>query len=217
MRAVPVILAILALLVGSQPLAAQNQTQLTFGAFGAQEIVQSRTEESFGRFTGLVLSGEGILTRGKIWARLRYGQGRVTEREGTSPGLTRDIVEGEALFGIQATPWLTVFAGPTARAYATEDKDQRWLFWSVGGVARGTLMPGRMQTFVELWTALSANVTNPATRAAGRGADAGLELRIGASAPIWGRLSYRIESGRAADMRETVEAVALTVIYGLPQ
>jgi hypothetical protein len=198
-------------------LSAQQRTQLTFGATGAQEIVQSRSDVASDRFTGIVLGAEGQLTRNRIWVRLRYAQGRVTVREGDAQGATRDVVEGQALFGLQAMSWLTLFAGPSARAYATEETDQRWLFWTVGGSARGSLLPGRLQTFVEFWAALSANVTNPATHGTGRGADAGLEMRLGASSPLWGRLSYRIESGQAADMRETVESVALTVIYGLPQ
>ena len=200
------------------PLLAQQRLQFTFGGTGAQEIVQSHTDATSDRFTGMVLGGEGLLLSDRFVVRLRYAQGGVTARDGSSSvGLKRDIVEGEATFGFRALPWLTLSAGPRAWAYTTDGKDQRWLFWAGRVGARGNLLPGRMQTFVELWGGLSASVTNTTAKAGGRGADAGLELRVSEQSPLWGRLSYRIESGHAGDLRETVEAVTFSVIYGLPQ
>jgi hypothetical protein len=207
------VLALLCLLPA--PIAAQGRMQFTFGGTGAQEIVQSRVAASSERLSGLMLGGEGLLVSNRIMARLRYAQGRVTA--GAATGIApRDLVEGEALLGFRALPWLTLWAGPSARAYTAEASDQRWLFWSGRASARGSLFPGQMQTFVELWGALSGNVTNPPTTAGGRGAEAGLEMRLGGQS-FWGRLAYRIESGHAAAMRETVEAISLTLIYGAPQ
>jgi hypothetical protein len=97
------------------------------------------------------------------------------------------------------------------------DTDQRWLIWSGRATARGELLPGRMQTFIELWGAFSGNVSNPSMKAGGRGAMGGLEARLGAASSLWGRLGYRIESAHATGLRETVESLTLSLLYGLPQ
>jgi hypothetical protein len=212
----------LLLLLAALPasLAAQQQQQFTFGGVGATEIVQSRSDLGDNRFTGVVLGGEGTFTSDRFIVRLRYAQGRVNASQDNLLGpetLQRDVVEGSAFVGYRAVQWLTLWAGPTAWAHTTDGKDQRWLFWVAGASARGTLIPARMQTFVELWGALSGNVTTISTPAGGRGANAGLEMRLGQSSPLWGRLAYRIESGHAEDLRETVEAVTLSVIFGIPQ
>lgn len=193
-------------------LAAQSRMQFSFGATGAQEIVQSRFDSLRERLSGMVLGGEGMVTSGRILVRLRYAQGRVTGGAG-SAAAPRDLVEGEALVGLRALPWLTFWAGPHARAYASAGADQRWLFWSGRATARGTILPGRMSSFVELWQALSANVSRPAGSASGRGAEAGLEVRLSGQS-LWGRLSYGIEQGQAdAARRETVEVVGVSLSY----
>ena len=205
------VLALLCLL--HAPLAAQR-LQFTFGGTAAQEIVHSRIDASNDRLSGMVLGGEGLLVSNRFVVRLRYAQGRVADQSGgVEP---RDIVEGEALLGYRAVPWLTLWAGPSARAYTTESTDQRWMFWSGRATARGSLVPGQMQTFVELWGALAGNVSNPSAKAGGRGAEAGLEMRLGGQS-FWGRLAYRIESAHAEGLRETAEAISLSLVYGVPQ
>lgn len=213
MRTSLLTLCVLAALPAS--LASQQRTQLTFGGTAAQQIMNSTVDGSTTRFTGLVLGAEGTLVSAPLAIRLRYIQGRVTAKEGGAD--PRDVVEGEALFGLRVMPWLTIWAGPSARAHATEETTQRWLLWSGRATARGTLLPGRMQTYVELWGALSGKVSDPGGKAGGRGADAGLEARLGSSSSFWGKLAYRIESTHAEGLRETVEAVSLSIVYGLPQ
>lgn len=196
-------------------LSAQQGIRFTFAGSGAQEIVQSRTGSSTDRFTGMVLGGEGAMVSNRFVVRARYAQGRVSAK---SPGLDpRDVVQGELLVGLRATPWLTIWAGPSARAYTTEGTEQRWLIWSGRATARGSIIPGRMQSFVELWGALSGKLSTPDVKAGGRGLDAGLEMRLSQVSPFWGRLAYRMESTHASDLRETVEALSLSVVYGLPQ
>lgn len=201
-----------AALVCAPPLAAQSAMQFSFGATAAQEIVNSRFDTTVERLSGLILGGEGMVTSGRLVIRLRYAQGRVTG--GSNNAIApRDLVEGEALFGVRALPWLTLWAGPHARAYASAGTDQRWLFWSGRATARGTILPGRMSSFVEVWQALSANVSRPAGPATGRGAEAGLDLRLGGQS-LWGRIAYGIEQGRDKTVRrETVEVLALTLSY----
>jgi len=194
-----------------------QRLQFTVGGTGAQQMVQSHVNGSDDRFAGLLLGGEGSLTSGRFVVRLRYGEGRISPKSGTTAD-ARDVVEGEALVGIQAMPWLTLWAGPSARAYTMGDSDERWMIWSVRATGRGALIPGRMQSFVELWGALSGNVGGqPALKAGGRGAYGGLEARLGEASALWGRLGYRIESTHADGLRETVESLSLSLIYGLPQ
>lgn len=212
-RAFGVLLAAAAFVPGA--LRAQG-LRFTADAFGSPEIVQSHVDAAFNRYVGMLFGGEGNLITDRFVVRLRYAQGRVTAKSDTGV-VARDLVEGEALLGVRAMPWLTLWAGPMARAYATPSGDQRWLLWTARASARGTLMPGRMQTYLELWGAASGNVANPAQQAGGRGADVGLEMRIGDQSPLWGRLGYRIDSAHADGLRETVEAVTLSIIYGFPQ
>jgi hypothetical protein len=212
--AVALLVCVLAL-----PAAARAQgggMQFTVGGVGAQQTVQSHVDQVTDRFTGLLLGAEGSLVSDRFVVRLRYGEGRINPKAGSSAA-ARDVVEGEALFGLRAVPWLTLWVGPSARAYTTGDGDQRWLIWTGRATARGTLLPARMQTFVEVWGAFSGNVGTPPLKAGGRGAYGGLEARLGEASAWWGRLGYRIESPHAAGLRETVESLTLSLLYGLPQ
>jgi hypothetical protein len=197
----------------SLPLAAQTRWQVSLGATGGSETVRSRADSVRERLRGAVFSGEALVTRDRLALRLRYGQGHVTAASGTV--MARDVAEGEALLGYTARPWLTLWLGPHAHAYGTALGDQRWLFWSARASAHGSLFPGRLESFVELWQAFAGRVSRPASSSAGRGAEAGLQLQLRiASRPLWGRLAYRVEQGRVgASRRETVEAITLTVGY----
>jgi hypothetical protein len=200
-----------ALSVLPTPLAAQARWRLSLGASGGGETVRSRSDSLAERLSGAVFTGEAMATRERFVLRLRYGQGHVTA--GSATVMARDVAEGEALLGYTARPWLTLWFGPHARTYGTALGDQRWLFWSARVGVRGNLFPGRLESFVELWQGFSGRVSRPASSAAGRGAEAGLQLRL-ASRPLWGRLAYRVEQGRiGASRRETVEAITLTVGY----
>lgn len=191
----------------------EAQWNVSFGVGGGSEIARSRVGTTRERVSGFVLSGEAVATRGRFAARLRYGQGRVT-----NDTAGRDVAEGEALLGYKARPWLTVWVGPHARTFVVAGQsDRRWLLWSGRVTARGGLFPGRVESFVEVWQGLTGNLgPRPAESATGGGAEAGIEVRL-ARRPVWGRLAYRIEQGRVSGggggggRRETVEAITLTV------
>ena len=185
-----------------------DKWQLSFGVSGGQEIARSRIGTTRERVSGMVFSGEGAATRGRFALRLRYGQGRVT-----NDTAGRDVAEGEALVGYKARPWLTVWVGPQARTFVVPgESDRRWLLWTGRVTARGTLFPGRVSSFVELWQGFAGRLSRPAESVTGGGAEAGLDLRL-ARHPVWGLLACRIEQGRAGNIgrRETVEAITLTV------
>jgi hypothetical protein len=199
--------AALSMLAG--PLRAQSPWEVSFGATGAAEIARSRVGTTRERLSGLVFTGEADVTRSRFVGRLRYGQGRIT-----NDTAARDVAEGDAAVGFKARPWLTVWAGPNIRTYSVPDlSDRRWLFWSARATARGSLFPGRLESFVEVWQGLTGRLNRPAETASGRGGEAGLTVRL-PRRPLWARLTYRIEQGRAGGgRRETVEALTLTVGY----
>lgn len=201
--------ALLLLLFGLTSTAhAQARWNVSFGVGGSSEIARSRIGPTRERVSGTVFSGEAAATRGHVVARLRYGQGRVT-----NDTAGRDVAEGEALLGYKARPWLTVWFGPHARTFVVPGQsDRRWLLWSGRVTARGTLFPGRVESFVELWQGFTGSLNRPSEAVTGGGAEAGMEVRL-ARRPFWGRLAYRIEQGRAGTRRETVEAITLTVGY----
>jgi hypothetical protein len=202
----------------------QDDKRLRFTVAGVagQQIVQSHTQSLLGgdvntRLSGAILGAEGVLISDRLMVRVRYGEGQIKPKTGSSTVESRDIVMGEALFGVRATPWLSLWVGPSARAYTIGDSDQRWLVWSGRASARGTLLPGRMQSYVELWGVFSGSVGDPPIKAAGRGARGGLEVRFGAQSSFWGRLGYGIESLHAEGLRETAELLTLSIVHGLPQ
>jgi hypothetical protein len=204
-----------ALVLAVVPAGAAAQLQFTGAGFAGQQIVQSHANATSERLSGFVLGAEGVLISDRFMVRLRYDEGRVNPRAG-SDAEARDVVSGEALFGVRAASWLSLWIGPNARAYTVGESDQRWLVWSARATARGSLLPGRLQTFVELGGVFSGTVGNPTTKAGGRLANGGLEMRLG-EGNFWGRLGYRIESMHADGLRETVEAVTLSIVYGVPQ
>jgi len=190
---------------------AQSRWTATFGAGAAREIVHSRFGSAQTRLTGSLFSGEAIATRGRLIARLRYGQGHVT-----SDTAGRDVVQGELLAGYQARPWLQVWLGPRARTFVTSGlSDRRWLFWTGGVSARGGIFPGRLDSFAELWLGFSGRLNRPTASASGRGVELGLEAIV-PKRPLRLRLSYLVEQGRLDDgRRDTVEGFALSARYFL--
>jgi hypothetical protein len=210
-RLMPVCALLVSALTVTPQLPAQSRWTVSFGVAAAREIVHSRFGSAQTRLSGSLFSGEAIATRGRWIARLVYGQGHVT-----SDTVARDVVQGEALVGYAARPWLQLWLGPRARTFVTSGlSDTRWLFWTGGLSARGGIFPGRVDSFAELWQGFSGSVNRPAASASGRGVELGLEATL-PQRPVRLRLSYLIEQGRLDDgRRETVEGLALAARYFL--
>lgn len=196
--------------------AQEQRLQFSVGGTAAQQIVQSMIEPARSRFTGTLLGIEGGMVSDHLLLRVRYAEGRVSPKAGSS-GDPRDVVEGEALVGFRALPWLTLWGGPSARAYTIGNSDQRWMIWTARASGRGTLLPNRLQSFFELYGAFSGSVGDPALHAGGRGLNGGLEMRLSQTGMFWGRVGYKMESTHAAGLRETVETFSFSLMYGLPQ
>ena len=206
----------LALLTRAAQAQDDRRVRFTVTGLAGQQLVQSTVADATDRLSGSIVGLEGVMVGNPFMVRVRYGEGRINPRP-ESNAEARDVVSGEAMFGMRALPWLSLWVGPSARAYTVGDSDQRWLVWWGRATARGALIPGRMQTYVELGGVFSGSVGNPAIKAGGRMASGGLEMRFGAMSNFWGRLGYGIESLHADGMRETVETLTLSVTYGLPQ
>jgi hypothetical protein len=200
------IVGVLLVCVG-QPLRAQ--WRFDAGLAGTREIVQLRGGVSAARMTGTVLGGEAVVTRGQFTVRLRYAQGRVS-----NDSAARDLAVGEAALGYAPVSWVEVLVGPQARTFVAPGiSDRRWLFWTGRVRVRGVIFPDRLATVVEVWQGLSGRLSRPAASASGGGVEVGLEARVPRK-PLTGRLSYRIEQGRASGgIRETVEGFTLTIAF----
>lgn len=210
------VLLILALLPAALRAQEDRRVRFTVTGFAGQQLVQSHVADVNDRLSGGLLGVEGVLVSDRLMVRVRYGEGGIKPKAGAT-GESRDVVSGEALFGVRTLPWLSLWVGPSARAYTMGESNQRWMVWTGRATARGTLLPGRLQTYVELWGVFSGNVGNPSIKAGGRGTRGGLEMRFGATSSFWGRLGYGMESLHADGLRETVEELTLSVVYGLPQ
>jgi hypothetical protein len=188
------------------PLRAQWRFEAGLG--GAREIVHLRGAGA-ARLTGSVLGGEAAVTRARFSVRLRYAQGRVS-----TDSTSRDLAAGEALLGYAPLSWVEILAGPQARTFiASGLSDRRWLFWTGRVRARGVIFPDRLASVVEVWQSVSGRLNRPEASASGGGVELGLEARL-PSTPLTGRLSYRIEQGRASGgIRETVEGFSLTLSF----
>jgi hypothetical protein len=186
-----------------QPLSAQWRFEA--GLAGAREIVNLRGNTS-ARLTGSLLGGEVVVMRGHFTGRLRYAQGRVS-----NDSVSRDLAAGEASLGYAPLSWLEIGVGPQARTFiASGLSDRRWLFWTGRVRARGAIFPDRLASVVEVWQGLSGRLNRPEASASGGGVELGLEARLPRN--LMGRLSYRVEQGRASGgIKETVEGFTLTV------
>jgi hypothetical protein len=216
MRSLVVAAIGLVLLTGVARAQDDHRLRFTVTGLAGQQLVQSTADDVTSKLSGSVIGFEGVMVGNPFMVRLRYGEGRINPKP-ESTVEARDVVSGEAMFGMRALPWLSLWVGPSARAYTVGESDQRWLVWWGRATARGALIPGRLQTYVELGGVFSGNVGNPAIKAGGRMASGGLEMRFGAMSSFWGRLGYGIESLHAEGLRETVESLTLSVTYGLPQ
>jgi len=127
-----------------------------------------------------------------------------------------DVVEGEALWASERRPGSR--SGGTKRARLHDGRRRQPLARLVGprDRAAGTLLPGRMQTFVELW-AHSPATSRPPLKASGREERRRSRATTGRVFVVLGpaRLPDRVDTRRRS-ARDGRVADAF-VMYGLPQ
>src|SRR5207248_10942142 len=170
-------------------------------------------ERSFGGPTFGVQAG---LSLAKFTLSAQYLEGRLSTRSGGLPDtLSRDLVEARLLLGVRPVPWLSLGVGPHIRAFVFDTTTVRWVMWQARARAQGALPSTRLETYVELWYALSATVNLPAPVDHVQGGEAGVVLRPRRS-KVWFQLGYRVDGSQlgSGSSSESVEAVSFALGIG---
>lgn len=171
---------------------------------------------------GLVeqLRGPGLGAEARVnYSQFAFGaslfEGRLDASGGG--GFTRDLVEGRVLVAARPLPWLEISAGPLLRAFVTDSTTERWVVWQGRARVDAPIVVNRVTSYVEVWRALSSQVTLPsASLNAGRvqGGEAGMVYRPPGAGRLWLRLAYRMDDALLGNGSEMVEAVTFSVGIG---
>ena len=161
------------------------------------------------RFSGAAFLGAGALALGRVQLAASYLQGTLNP-EGS--GVPRDLVEGTVMLGVRPLAWLTLEAGPHARAYGLPGGTQRWLFWELRARAASAFVGSAVRGYAELWRAVAADANVPEPFDHAQGGEAGMIVRL-ARAPLEGRVAYRIDHAvlGGGTRLETVDGVVIGV------
>src|SRR2546427_27893 len=162
------------------------------------------------QFSGAAFGAEGTVSLGRVQLGLSYLQGRLDPDTGSAPA--RDLVEGSVLLGFRPVEWLTLSAGPHARAYATNGQTQRWVYWELRMRAAKPFIGTTVRGYAELWRAVAADANVPEPFGHAQGGEAGMIVRL-ARAPFEGRVAYRIDHAvlGGGSRLETVDGVVIGV------
>lgn len=154
--------------------------------------VRSAVPGATDQFSGAVFLGEGSLSLGRFSLGVSYLQGTLDPSGVPGAATSRDLVEGTVLLGVRPAAWLTLEAGPHARAYNLTGGTQRWLFWELRARAATAFVGTAVRGYAELWTAVSADANVPEPFDHAQGGEVGMILRL-ARSPLEARLGYRID------------------------
>jgi len=204
-----VVLALLVFVAAAGDLAGQR-LHLAFGGSGVATRVRSEQPAATVVLSGAVFGALGTLSVGRLLLDVAYLQGTLNPDSGI--GSARDVIEGHALLGVRALPWLALQAGPHARAYVIGGTTQRWLFWTVGVRAEGAFIGSAGSGYVEVWRAVSGDASVPEPFGHAQGAEVGMLARL-ARLPLEARFAYRIDRAvlGGGSRLETVDGVVVAV------
>ena len=211
------VVAVAGLTALASGLAAQQHLHGT--AFADGSIVRWGTKlggADAGSFGGPAFGLHASGSLAKFTLSAEYVEGRLQLKSGSPPdSAAHDLVEARMVLGVQPVPWLALGVGPTIRAFVTDSETVRWVLWQVRARAQGPLPSTPLETYVELWYALSAKVNLPEPVDHVQGGEAGVVLRPPGSA-VWFRLGYRIDGAQLASggRSESVEAVSFALGIG---
>jgi hypothetical protein len=185
----------------------------TFVVLGVPTRVRTTVPGSGDVLNVTALGVEGAIAAGRWQAELSYFEGEGPAD--TASTTARSVVEGRALLGFRARPWLVVKAGVHARSYAVTGGILRWLFWELRARGEAPFIGTAVTGYGELWRALVADVNVPERFDHAQGGEAGMVLRL-ARAPLEARIGYRIDhlAFGGGTRLETVDGVVIGVGIG---
>jgi hypothetical protein len=201
------------------PLSAQHTWQWEASLSGVGMRVNSTTGPTTQRLSGAAFGFNGhIIYSGLITLNLGYWQGQLTPASGQTQVAARDVVEGYAQLGARPLSWLSVRVGPHAWTYTSNAGRQRWFLLEGRARAQGEILPD-IQSYIELWDVLSADVNVPQGFQSGMGGEGGISLRvrdvpvIPQRFPVRIRAAYGIERVRmnAAGRTEVMDRLSLSI------
>ena len=207
---------LLALTVGAAaaPARAQNQPGATYLDGG---IAAARTHSAAGTLTeprhgALLAVAGGVLRRG-LTLEGRYAQGSLTS---DNPAVEeRDLVEGELQFGVRLLPSIAVLVGPHARAYSSPSGTRRWVFWEARVAGTAPIIPSRLDTYAQVWSAVAGSTSLSRGFGSERGGEVGARLTFPRT-PLGLRVAYRIDRGSGTDpvQSDALEQLVIAVRVG---
>ena len=139
----------------------------------------------------------------------RYLQGSIDD---AGAGRTQDLVEGAAALLVRPVRPLSIGFGPRARSYVEGGGTERWVTWEARVGLDTWLFPRVLRSAIEVSLAVGGSESGGASIAAGKGVEAGLDLRIPRT-PLFLGVAYRVDQVRLdGDTRQdTVEQFLLRV------
>ncbi len=211
MRRAAILVTTLAAL--ATPARAQVWDRLTLGGGLGTTRLTTSVSGTTGTQSGVSLFGAGHIGSGRFFLSGFYRQGTLKADTGSSP--SEDLVDGLLLAQARVLPWLTIGAGPHARAIVVSGSTEQWTFVEGHVRAESDVIPSLVSAHLELWDALTAHSNGAGSGTSGRGGEAGLTLRLPRSL-IFGRLLYSVDRAAAGARTETLEDVTISVGYGRP-
>ena len=202
-------LLLLAAAVGAGRLPGQTIHPAVAASVVTARVRVEQLGEAF-QFSGAAFGAEGTVSLGRVQLGLSYLQGRLDPDTGSAPA--RDLVEGSVLLGVRPVEWLTLSAGPHARAYATNGQTQRWVYWELRLRAAKPFIGTAVRGYAELWRAVAADANVPEPFDHAQGGEAGMIVRL-ARAPFECRVAYRIDHAvlGGGSRLETADGVVIGV------
>ncbi len=180
---------VLAVMFSAQQSSAQLPLTVSFSSGGY--FMNLNTEEATGeqRLSGFGIGGNATAAFRRLGLGISYMEGSLSPNV---DGRDRDIVEGEAMISLNAASWLRFAIGPHIRSLIIPEGTERWLFWEGRVQTKARLGSPRLESTLELWQVLSANVDVDDPYDGGRGIEGSLRWEISAL-PLWIGLGYRID------------------------
>jgi uncharacterized protein YfiM (DUF2279 family) len=182
---------------------AQHPIRFALGASLAGVRVHADLGSAVEALSGTALALDAGAGRGALLLEARYSEGHLTSADSTVD--PRDLVEGSFFLGARLGPFVTILAGPHARAYAAPSGTRRWLFWEARAQARAPLVASRLEAYAELGATAFGSTSLAISFDAERSGEVGARYYV-PRAPLALRLAYRIarSTGRLPDRSDTV-------------